>query len=133
MNFINLISAKMKWHQTRQSVIAENVANAETPGYQAKDITLPNFKKMLAASQQSANAFNLATTDHKHISPHASYQQTTAFKERLVEPWEVTHSKNAVVLEQEMMRLSENQLGFEMASNIYKRSVKLFKSALGKK
>ena len=32
------LKSKMQWHQTRQVVLAENIANADTPGFEARDV-----------------------------------------------------------------------------------------------
>ncbi len=57
-----MLRERMQWHQARQQVLAENVANADTPNYQAKDLAPPNFEGELSASLE------LATTDPGHIA-----------------------------------------------------------------
>ena len=37
------LTDKMRWHQTRQGLLAENVANAETPGYRGRDLAQYDF------------------------------------------------------------------------------------------
>ena len=34
---LSMLRQRMQWHQVRQEVLAENVANSDTPNYQAKD------------------------------------------------------------------------------------------------
>ena len=38
LGLLDAISEKMRWHQTRQTLLAENVANADTPGYRGRDL-----------------------------------------------------------------------------------------------
>jgi flagellar basal-body rod protein FlgB len=38
-----MLRERMQWHEARQQVLAENVANADTPNYQAKDLAPPTF------------------------------------------------------------------------------------------
>src|SRR5580658_6985331 len=66
---LSMLRTRMQWHQERQRVLAENVANADTPGYRARDLTPPNFERML----QSASVA-LATTDPAHISAGSGSQ-----------------------------------------------------------
>ena len=44
---LSMLRTRMQWHQERQRVLAENVANAETPNYRARDLAPPTFEKTL--------------------------------------------------------------------------------------
>jgi flagellar basal-body rod protein FlgB len=44
---LSMLRTRMQWHQERQRVLAENVANAETPRYRARDLAPPNFASTL--------------------------------------------------------------------------------------
>jgi len=48
----------------RTELLAANMANADTPGYKAKDI---DFKQALQNAQQGDSGFKMATTNDKHI------------------------------------------------------------------
>ncbi len=41
----SMLRTRMEWHQTRQKVLAENVANADTAGYRPRDLVAPNFER----------------------------------------------------------------------------------------
>ncbi len=45
---LSMLRERMQWHQARQQVLAENVANADTPNYQARDIVAPDFERQLS-------------------------------------------------------------------------------------
>jgi flagellar basal-body rod protein FlgB len=49
------------------------------------------------------------------------------------EPYEVTPSGNSVVLEEQMMKLAENQMEYRLVTNLYKKNVSLLKMALGRR
>lgn len=58
----------MTVQQQRMEVLAANLANADTPNYQARDI---DFAKVLAEQQQgtaTSGSTELATTNARHIS-----------------------------------------------------------------
>ena len=38
---LSMLRERMEWHQERQRILAENVANADTPNYHAKDLAPP--------------------------------------------------------------------------------------------
>jgi len=65
------LKSKMLWHQTRQGVLAENIANSDTPGYQAKEVKTYSF-----ADHIGRQTFGLATETTKagHIRGAVSGQ-----------------------------------------------------------
>ena len=40
---LSVLRTKMQWHQERQRVLAENVANSDTPNFKARDLVEPTF------------------------------------------------------------------------------------------
>ncbi len=122
-----MLRSKMKWHQARQKVLAQNVANANTPGYMAKDL-----KAMEVGGAGKARApfsLTLARTNAAHISaPGDSNANYEAQKEQ---GWEISPSGNSVVLEEQMMKVTENQMDFRTASALYARSLALLRTAIG--
>ena len=62
----------------RQSVLSENVANANTPQYQVKDLAPVNFKDLMAAPKDSPH---LAVTNPMHISPELVSASSAQFEE----------------------------------------------------
>src|SRR5262249_25162582 len=65
---LSMLRTRMQWHQERQRVLAENVANAETPRYPARDLAPPNFTSTL---QQVS--IGMARTDPGHIDTGRSH------------------------------------------------------------
>jgi flagellar basal-body rod protein FlgB len=57
-------AAALKLRSQRTEVLAANLANADTPGYRARDI---DFKSALAAAGGTGSAVSLATTKAGHI------------------------------------------------------------------
>ena len=47
LDIFRLTNSKMGWLSERQTVLAQNIANADTPGYKAKDLKVPDFSSML--------------------------------------------------------------------------------------
>ncbi len=122
----------MAWHQTRQTVIAENIANANTPSYQAKELSQPDFKAIL--ERQRTNklpAGALSRTSQMHIGGQNKTDATTGAPD-VDKDWETTPSGNSVVLEEQMMKLAENQLDYQTITALYSKSIKLMKMAVGK-
>jgi flagellar basal-body rod protein FlgB len=122
------LKQKMLWHQTRQTLLAENVANAETPGYRGRDLTPFDFGAHLREVQMSGMA--TTATDPRHIS--IASEAGDGFGARTVNAFEVTPNGNSVTLEDEMMKVTANQLDYQAATTLYARSLKLIRTALGR-
>lgn len=128
---ISLLSAlkmKMRWHHSRQQVLAENVANADTPDFRARDLKAPQFEKVLAA--QGAGGVRVARTNAAHMA--ATMSDAGSFKELGNTDWEMTPEGNAVVLEDQMMKVASNQMDYQMVTNLYTKSLGMLRTALGR-
>ncbi len=130
LGILGLLKTKMKWHQARQKVLAENVANADTPNYRAKDLKQPDFRQSLELAR--ANPISTTATHRVHYAEQASAEAKQPFQGASSKGWEVTPAGNAVVLEEEMIKVSENQFDYQLASTIYARSLGLLRTALGR-
>lgn len=130
---MSALRTRMQWHQARQRLIAENVANADTPRFKAKDLAQP---KMPVTSRASASGgvvapvVTMAMTEPGHIAPRGG---TGAFKAGDKQNFEVTPSGNAVDLEEQMTKSAENQLDYQTAASLYQQSLSLLRTALGRK
>ena len=121
----SLISGRMSWLSQRQSVLAANVANADTPNYVARDMRTPDFRSMVAAQDSGSG---LAATNVRHFAINAgggNFRQETA-KGEGGQP-----SGNVVSVEQEMIKLSDTQIQYQTAANLYQKTVNMFRTALG--
>jgi flagellar basal-body rod protein FlgB len=119
-----MLRERMEWHQERQRVLAENVANADTPNYQAKDLAPPNFERELSVA-----SLDLARTEPGHIAPEAGGSE---FATDTGGRYEVRPRGNTVTHEDEMMKAASNQMDFEAAASLYTHSLDLIKLAVGK-
>ena len=114
-------SQKAQWLSARQTAIAGNVANANTPGYRALDIQ--PFAAVLDSSP-----VEMAVTNPAHLSSPQS--QAVALREVEVEPSEETLSGNTVNLEQQMINLGDVNRDYSMSANIRRAFHQLLLSAL---
>jgi flagellar basal-body rod protein FlgB len=121
-----MLRERMKWHQTRQQVLAENVANADTPGYQAKDITPLNFEGQL----RRVAALDLDLTNPGHII--ADTAEESQFATNDAARYEIKPRGNSVSHEDEMMNVATNQMDYEAVTQLYTHSLSLIKLAAGK-
>ena len=114
-------SEKSQWLSARQVAVADNVANANTPGYRALDVQ--PFSTYLNASPIA-----LASTNPGHIAPADAILDS--LKEVEPEPGEESLSGNTVSLEQQMINLGEVSRDFSMTANIRRAFHQLLLAAL---
>jgi flagellar basal-body rod protein FlgB len=122
---LSMLRTRMEWHQERQRVLAENVANADTPNYRPRDLAPPNFEAALA----SPGMLTLTRTDPDHIGGDGGGSRFAA--DRTLK-YEVRPGGNAVNHEDEMMRVASNQMDFDAVADLYTRSLALIKTAVDK-
>jgi flagellar basal-body rod protein FlgB len=124
----SMLRTKMNWHQERQRLLAENVANADTPGFRPRDLKALDFGSQV---QQASGQLQLALTSPSHLqSPTAS---SGGFASERQGKYDVRPAGNAVNLEDEMMKVAANQMDHQAAISLYSRSMGLFRTALGKR
>ncbi|MFQ5535547.1 MAG: flagellar basal body rod protein FlgB [Sphingomonadales bacterium] len=122
-----MLTEKMSWLGRRQRVLAENVANADTPGYQAKDIEKPDFGELLSSA--TGQGLQLKATQSGHLAGTATGNGDHG---QSFEGTEASPSGNSVDLPMEMMKMGETQMEYATTASLYRKHVKLIKTALGK-
>src|SRR2546423_10417841 len=122
----SMLRTRMTWHQKRQRLLAENVANADTPNYRPRDLAPLDFGREV---QQASGQLQLALTSPVHQSRPIG---TGAFATERPGKYDVRPAGNAVNLEDEMMKVAGNQMDHQAAISLYSRSMGLLKTALGK-
>jgi len=125
---LSALTEKMKWHQARQSLLAENVANAETPGYRGRDLKAFSFDQHM--TRLSTARIETATTNPTHIAVQGAGADGLGAQE--LNSFEITPEGNGVTLEDEMMKVASNQLDYQTVTALYSRSLRILKSALGR-
>jgi flagellar basal-body rod protein FlgB len=128
MPIFSMLRTKMHWHQERQRLLAENVANADTPKFAPRDLVPLNFDQTRAP----AGSLTLARTDPGHISDSPGGGSSRFRFDRKFD-FESRPSGNAVGLEDEMLKVASNAMDYQAATALYTRGLALIKSALGKR
>ena len=121
MGLFDLAERRLAWIDRRQGLLAQNIANANTPGYQSKDL-LP-FAQTLARAMPE-----LATTNPLHLNGSADAGGAVS-RER---PTERAPDGNAVSLEDQLTKVADTENAQALVSNLYKKYLGLFHTVLGK-
>jgi flagellar basal-body rod protein FlgB len=121
-----MLRERMTWLHQRQDVLSENVANADTPGFVARDLKPLDFEQALS---QSGNAASLVTTNTRHIAVSPSHP--SKFEDQEAPDQEATPNGNSVAVESELVKVSDTQAQFQAAANLYAKTMSMMKMAIG--
>ncbi len=123
---INLLQKVLDLRAKNQSVIATNIANAETPGYASKVF---QFEEQLQ-NAISAKPGTLATTHGRHISTSPDNVSSVTGVIHEVKDKTGLGDENGVSVDMEMIALSENELLYETAAQLLKKKLTLLTYAI---
>lgn len=125
-SLFQLTGQKMGYLGQRTKVLAQNVANADTPNYRARDLKPVNFAQELSRSNRPVT---MAATQANHLPP---VSKPEAFRSINGRSYESNISKNGVVLEEQMMKLGETQGEYEATTTLYRKYIDMVKLTLGR-
>jgi flagellar basal-body rod protein FlgB len=126
------LRTKMQWHQERQRVLAENIANSDTPNFKPRDLIEPKFDRVgnPAPGTGPMGSLPMLRTSASHIAPSGAPE---TFDQDRKGGFQTRPAGNAVNLEDEMQKVSANQMDYAAATSLYSRSLGLLKTAIGKR
>lgn len=107
----------------RQAVVARNIANADTPGYQAQ--TIPPFKEIYAGGVSSA----MRVTRPGHIGGNGNQTEIDQRKTPIGEP---SPNGNTVSIDTEMLNSAEITREHDQALAVYRHAMTVLRTSLGR-
>ncbi|MTI45930.1 flagellar basal-body rod protein FlgB [Roseibium hamelinense] len=116
-----LISQNNDWLSVRQTAIAQNIANANTPGFSAKDVE--PFVSVLSKSHLAMTA-----THGSHMGTATEMPRTGKMEK--ADSWQITHSGNSVSVEQELMKAGEVARTHSLNTSIAKSFHRMYLTTL---
>ncbi|MGK7862242.1 flagellar basal body rod protein FlgB [Falsiroseomonas sp. E2-1-a4] len=120
---LDLAARRVSWLDSRQAVLARNIANADTPNYRPHDL-LP-FARHLAAALPP----DMARTAPAHLPPRGG-NRAAAPEDRLVA--EAVPDGNAVSLDREAVRMAETDTAHALAMAVHRSFMGMFRLAIGR-
>lgn len=121
-----MLRSRMGYLSDKQRVISENVANASTPGYKPQDLQAFSFQAHVAAA---GGPGAMAVTQPGHMMPPGAKRGSPAAKAVKTKDSETTMDGNSVVLEEEMMKLTNARMDYDAAVSFYQKSLDILKLA----
>nr|WP_068082226.1 flagellar basal body rod protein FlgB [Pseudovibrio stylochi] len=108
----SLASRKTQWLSVRQTAVAENIANADTPGYAAKDVE--PFRDVFDKTHLENLGMRATQAGHLQMDGSLGSQIEAADSKS----WQVSVSKNSVSLEQEMIKSGQVAREYSLTTGI---------------
>jgi flagellar basal-body rod protein FlgB len=133
LGLLDLAERRLQWLGARQSVLAQNVANADTPGWTVQDVKpfAEMLKSSLGASIEGPSvggaAGGLEETNPLHMPGAVSSGQGAALLRGESAP-----DGNQVSVDQQMERIAETDSQHEAVTAIYMKYLGMFRTAIGK-
>lgn len=127
MSLFRMARQQMDWLGDRQAVLAQNIANADTPNYRAKDLKGLSFEREL----REVNPVRLKATSGTHLQGTVQKPDHRVEELRPREVYETNPNDNGIVLEEQVMKVSDTQMKYQLASNIYQKNMTMLRTAIG--
>ncbi|HWU61394.1 MAG TPA: flagellar basal body rod protein FlgB [Ensifer sp.] len=116
IQFFQLASQQAQWLSVRQNVISTNVANADTPGFKAKDLV--PFTEYLDAATSRSDSVSMISTNPLHFADAS--QQTMNIRQVDDKSGKISASGNNVGLAQEMIKANEARQDYDLNTGLVK-------------
>ena len=123
---IPLLSRALDLRSTRHNLIAANIANMDTPRYQAFDLMV---EEALANSVPRDNAIDMRQTDARHMSVNGGSMTEAGLKVNENQYFQSVEG-NTVDIDASMTHLTENSLKYNMTAQILTKKLQGLRSVI---
>lgn len=118
----------MDFLNQRQKIIAQNIANADTPKYQPKDLVPVDFSGVLENVTNSKRV-GIQATNGKHMGGADDLRDPRARKDK--ETYEVAPIGNAVIMEEQLIQSGRTVMEYNLMTNLYYKQANMIRTAIG--
>ena len=109
-------------------MLAQNIANSDTPKYRPSDLKEYDFGQLVRGEKMQ---LSMKTSDPRHLTGvRRRIRDFSTEVER--RPFETSPNGNSVVLEEQMAKVSETEVSHRFTTQIYKKHLMMLKIAIGK-
>ena len=129
IGLFDALGGKMNYLDQREKIIAQNIANANTPDYKPKDLEKVDFGSILKGMTGDTPAIAPVSTNAMHLLPNGT--PTNAKSSVMKKTYDVMPTGNAVVLEEQMVNSAQTMTDYNLMTAIYEKNVSMIRTALG--
>lgn len=123
---LSLLGQRMEWLGQRQKVLAQNIANADTPDFVPHDLMAQDFRRMV--ERQYLPSLKPEATQSGHIQSSSLRADARGVEQK--DRYETAPAGNAVILEEQLIKVAQTQNDYNAITNLYKKQVGMLKMAL---
>ena len=120
IGLFRLAEKRLNWIEQRQQVLAQNIANASTPDYKARDLS--PFQSSLAEQ-----GIAVAQTDPSHMAGLHSPAQGSETSPHAKSP-----DGNTISMEEQLGKVADTSTNQELVTNLYHKYQSMFRTVLGR-
>ena len=122
IGLFSLAEQRLAWTDRRQTLLAENIANADTPGWRPRDV-LP-FATLLSGAQRPLTPVQTEPGDMAGLPPEiATAQDSTG---------PTAPDGNGVQLDMQLSRVADTETTQRLTTDLYMKYLGFFRTALGR-
>lgn len=126
LGLFEVFAKRLDWLSQRQNLLAQNVAQADTPNYAPKDLVENGFVREL---RNAHVAMRTARTEGNHLVGTLENAKGSPVREQR-KRYESAPSGNAVVLEEQLIKMAQTQMHHATVTNLYGKYMRMFRMAL---
>ncbi len=128
IDVFRITGARMRHLSERQNVVAQNIANADTPHYRAREVKPFQFDSALLRTQGGVAPLRLAGSQAGHITGSRRGVDVTTDR---ASSYSEDPTGNTVDLEEQMVKQADVAKNYDLAAVVYKRNAALMRTAIG--
>ena len=129
LSLFSIVKKRMAWLGQRQEILAQNIANSDTPGFKSRDLKPFKFEDLV---RREGNNMRMMATKGNHLSG-ISKRASEFGSEINRHPQETDTTGSSVVIEEQMAKMSESSIGYRMTTDLYKKHLNMIKMAIGRR
>ncbi|MDN5359599.1 MAG: flagellar basal-body rod protein FlgB [Thermotogaceae bacterium] len=111
----------------RNTIIAQNIANAETPGYKRKEV---DFEHYLQQAMGEGDGLELKKTEERHFQKYSSNIQDVQARVRTVSDTRITNDGNNVDIDQQEALMAANTIRYQTLSRLMSLTIARYNTVL---
>lgn len=129
ISLFRAMGAKMDYLNHRHKVIAQNIANADTPNYRPSDLTEVDFGRVLRNVTKERDV-QMEVTSARHMPPKGSVPDAKSRESK--DTYEVAPDSNAVIMEEQLIKSNQVQMDHNTMLNLYRNNIDMLRIANGR-
>ena len=128
----SMLRGRLGYLNQRQQVVAQNIANADTPNYTPRDLNGFSFKSHMNGQTPPGGVSSIGSIGGSapHLLKTTSSAPASPFKPVSAADSETTIDGNQVVLEEQMMKMTDARMNYDAAIGFYQKSLGLLRLAV---